>query len=340
MVGKLAVVSLVCALVVGGTEHPGWAKKGAKKRKKASAPTAALTKDGLPNVQSAAAIVVDLDTGEELYAKHPDAVRPIASTTKLFVALVVRDKKVPLDGEATITKEDRQYARGGARSRLLEGRTFKNHDLLRAMLIASDNRACTALARGAGMTVDELIAAMNAKAHALGLTRTKFTDPSGLNGNESTPREMAVALRLALADKVIAEVMATKTYVVHSTDKSTKKKQVAIQYTNTNHVIRNHAECLGGKTGYTDEARYCLAVAGKLGGRRVGMVFLGADGELTRFADYDRVAKWIAGGGLDKPRPKGEAGGSGDKPAKKGGGVGALVDPPPAAVTPRLGKKR
>jgi D-alanyl-D-alanine endopeptidase (penicillin-binding protein 7) len=247
---------------------------------------------------SVAAVVADLDTGREVYVKNADAVRPIASLGKIFLALVVRDKEVPLDGTTIITEEDRQHARGGARSRVPVGKTFTNIDLMRALLVASDNRACTALGRAAGLRPTDLVDAMNAKARALGLRRTKFTDPSGLNGNESTPREILVALRAALADPVLAEILTTPSVVIRSTD----RHPVAIQYVNTNQSLRTSPHrIIGGKTGYTDEARYCLAIAAELDGRRIGMVFLGAEGELTRFADFNRVTRWLTAGGPEPP---------------------------------------
>lgn len=309
------------ALVSPGAD----ARKKRKRKAPAARPVPALTADGLPNVQSASAIVVDLDTGEELYAKDPDQVRPIASTSKIFVAMAVRGKKIPLDGQTLITEEDREWARGGARSRLVEGRAFSNHDLLRAMLIQSDNRACTALARAVGWTVDEMLAAMNGIARELGLRRTRFTHPSGLRGNVSTARELVVGLRAALEDPVIAEILATRTWRVYSIETG-KRKPVAIDYFNTNHPLHGTKwDVLGGKTGFTDPAGHCLVIAARLGGRRVGMVFLGAKGELTRFADFARVAQWIVDGGPAKA-------------AHTRKGAGALADPPPPPVTTRLAR--
>ena len=163
--------------------------------------------DDLPDVKSRSAIVIDAENGAEIFAKDADEIRAIASTTKIFVAMAVRKKGLDLDGWTTITKADARYARGGARTRLDVGDTFRNHDLLRAMLMASDNRAPTALGRAAGMTPDELVAAMNAIAKDLHLKRTKFTDPNGLRGNVSTAREMAIALRAALEDDVLRAIM-------------------------------------------------------------------------------------------------------------------------------------
>src|SRR6266702_1218220 len=220
---------------------------------------AGVTKDGMPNVQAEAAVIVDLDSGEELYAKNPDQVRAIASVGKLFLALAVRGKNLPLGGVTTIQDEDRKFASGGARSRLPVGKTFTNHDLLRAMLISSDNRACTALGRGAGLDADDLVAAMNGVALRLGLTKTRFTDPSGLNGNVSTAREVVAALRTALEDPVVAEILATPHAVVRSVD----KRPVEVEYTSTDIALRTEKRfpVLGGKTGYTDDAKYCLAIA-------------------------------------------------------------------------------
>src|SRR5689334_20099976 len=152
-----------------------------------------------PSIQSRSAIVLDAATGKQLFGKAADDVRPIASTTKIFVALAVR-KHLDLDGWTEFTRVDAQFAAGGARTRLDIGQKFRNKDLLRAMLIASDNRAPTALGRAAGMSPDDLVVAMNAVARHLHLKHTKFTDPTGLRGNVSTAREMAIALRATLDD--------------------------------------------------------------------------------------------------------------------------------------------
>jgi D-alanyl-D-alanine endopeptidase (penicillin-binding protein 7) len=292
------------------------------------------TKDGWPNVQAKGAFVIDLDSGAELYEKDPDSPRAIASTTKIYVALVVRAHGLNLDGETEIIEQDKDLTRNGAKSRLLVGRRFKNGDLLKAMLVASDNRACTALGRAVGLDADQLVAEMNKQAKKLGLKKTTFTDPSGLHGNQSTPREMAIALRAALEDPLLAEDMSTVRFSMKAVDagettgtgkKARKKGAYAIDYTNTNVSLREGKyDILGGKTGYTDEARYCLVIGAKVNGRRVVMAFLGDEGKLTRFGDFSRVARWIEAGGPDKHVARGEA-------------VGALADPPPAAVAPRLG---
>jgi len=271
-----------------------------------------------PDVRSEAAVVLDARTGAEVYGKDADDVRGIASTSKIFVALAVRQKGLQLEEWTEITQDDVDAARGGARTRLDRGQTFKNVDLLRAMLMASDNRAPTALGRAVGLDAEGLIDAMNEVARELGLEHTRFTDTSGLRGNVSTPRELALALRAALADEVLAEIMTTDT--VRITSKSGYAK---LDYGSTNQPLlaRKH-KVTGGKTGYTRPAGYCFVVGAELDGREYVMAFLGGDGKLTRFADFTRVAEWIESGAPGaKVRPRTKTAEAKPKPKKKKNGL-------------------
>jgi D-alanyl-D-alanine endopeptidase (penicillin-binding protein 7) len=249
-----------------------------------------LTDEGLPNVQSVASIAIDAQSGEVVYEKNPDRKRHIASTGKIFVAMVARKKGIDLNALTEITSVDAKYARGGSRTRLVVGHKFRNQDLLRAMLISSDNRACTALGRAVGLSPKQLVAEMNAVAKDLGLKHTRFVDPSGLNGNTSTAREMATALGKALSDPFLAEIMGTE----HTTVRSVAKKPHVIPYRNTNYSLHTQTyHVLGGKTGFTTPAGYCLLISAELDGRVVNMAFLGADAKMTRFGDFGRVAGWL-----------------------------------------------
>lgn len=253
-----------------------------------------VTEDGLPNVQAPRAVVMDVATGAELFARQAKEVGGIASTTKIFVAMVVRRRGIHLDGITEITRVDHRYARGGARTRLELRHSFKNIDLLRAMLIASDNRAPTALGRAVGLDPDELIAAMNDLAKKLGLAHTRFTDPSGLRGNVSTARDMAVAFKAALEDPLLAEIMGTREVTI----RSIHSRPRTIHYRNTNRALHtDRYQVLAGKTGFTSMAGYCLVVAARIDDRDVIMVFLGEEHELTRFGDFGRVASWMENGG-------------------------------------------
>ncbi len=266
------------------------AHKAKKHVKRGRAPAIAAIRDGKPNIQAASAVVIDLKTGEVLFAKDPDAVRPIASISKLMASLVLVEKGLDLKGTQTITNDDKKVAFKGPIGKLFEGYSFKNEDLLHAALIASDNRALPALGRTLGMNAQQFSAAMTERAKGLGLPNTKFEDPTGLNdGNVSTAREVVQMLRAALSNGIIRPILGKKQYEVRALNKPR-----VITYNNTDRLIGSSAHhILGGKTGYTDLARYCLTIAAKVGEREVAMAFLHAEGKMTRFADFNRVAYWL-----------------------------------------------
>jgi D-alanyl-D-alanine endopeptidase (penicillin-binding protein 7) len=278
----LAIPVLFPALALG---------KGGRSR-----PIATYTRGGMPNIQAQAAVAIDLSTGEELYTKNPDAVRPIASISKMMAMLVVLDptRHLDLDAATQMIDSDRQIAMGGARSRLPIGMSFTNLDLLHAALMASDNRAVPALGRAVGLNPHQLVEAMNAKAKDLGMKSTKFEDPVGLNANNtSTPRDLVHMLKAAIKQPLIAEITQKAKYVAHPVG----HPGWTIEYNNTDLIARSGKfSVLTGKTGYTDLALYCLAIAVRMeagASHDVGMVFLGAVGKMTRFADFHRTAQWL-----------------------------------------------
>ncbi|MES1165031.1 MAG: serine hydrolase [Verrucomicrobiota bacterium] len=254
-------------------------------------------KGGLPNVQAQGALVLDED-GRELYARNPDRERPIASISKLAATLAVIDRGLALDALTTISRADTEVARGGARSRLLEGMTLSNRDLLHAALMGSDNRAIPALGRAVRLSPAQLAAAMTAKAKELGLSKTRFHDPTGLSiENVSTPRETIELLRAVIRHPVLGPITQRVEYDAHPVGKA------PIRYVNTYRpAMRNNLQVLGGKTGYNDDARYCLVLAAKIDGHTCYMSFLANEGKLTRFGDVARVADWVT-----NRKPKGNA---------------------------------
>jgi serine-type D-Ala-D-Ala endopeptidase (penicillin-binding protein 7) len=243
---------------------------------------------GQPNVQALASLVVD-ETGRVVFAHNPDKERPIASISKLAAMLAIADRSIELEGLATINKSDAELAKGGAKSRLLEGMTLSNRDLLHAALMGSDNRAVPALGRSVKLNPTQLTAAMNAKARALGLKSTRFHEPTGLStANVSTPRETIVMLKEVIAHPVLGPITRRDIYDAHPVGKP------PIRYVNTDRpAARSNVQVLGGKTGYNDDARYCLVIATKVDGRSYYMAFLGNEGKMTRFGDVARVADWI-----------------------------------------------
>lgn len=277
-------------LIIGVLAALAAPSPGEAKRRRAKVPD--LTPEGLPNIRSRAAFVVDLATGELVFAKNPDEEREIASTGKIFVALAVLERDLDLEAMTTIIDADRVAAKGGARSRLAVDWRFSNRDLLAAMLIGSDNRAATALGRAVGLSPDELTEAMADIASDLGLEKTSFSDPSGLKGNFSTAREMATAMAAAIENPVIAELMAQKSYEVPLSRPI--RRQRKLMYYNTNQLLHTGRGVVAGKTGFTTKAGYCLILAANLEEKNLAAVFLGADGRKTRFADFRRLQRWMS----------------------------------------------
>jgi serine-type D-Ala-D-Ala endopeptidase (penicillin-binding protein 7) len=283
LAGLLAIVASPPA-----DAHPARKKPGKRHKHVLVERHVVATRGGQPNVQALGALVLD-DGGRTIFARNPDKERPIASISKLAATLVVVDKGIELEGLSTINRSDIEVAKGGARSRLLEGMTLSNRDLLHSALMGSDNRAIPALGRAVKLTPAQLTTAMNAKARALGLKNTRFHEPTGLStSNVSTPRETIMMLKAAVADPVLSAITRRAEYDAHPVGKP------PIHYNNTNHPAqRSNVQVLGGKTGYNDDARYCLVVATKIEGRIYYMAFLGDDGKLTRFGDVARVADWL-----------------------------------------------
>jgi len=246
--------------------------------------------DAPPKLDSPFAIVIDAATGAELYARNADEVRPIASMTKIFVAMVLREQRLDLDRWTEITHADAVAATGGAPTRLALGQVFQNRDLLAAMVMVSDNRVPSALARSVGLSQRELLAKMRAVAKDLGLAHTAFDDTTGILGNASTAREMALALRETLRDPVLRRFMTMRyTRVIsQSADVVADYKSTVQPLWDKRYRIR------GGKTGWTEEAGYCLIISAEIGERTVVMAFLGAKHKDARYGDFAKIAEWLA----------------------------------------------
>ncbi|HEY5950327.1 MAG TPA: serine hydrolase [Kofleriaceae bacterium] len=240
-------------------------------------------------LDSPSAVVLDSATGQVVFDKQADAVRPIASLTKIFVALVLRKHRLDLEGWSEITDEDAKIAEGGAGTRLLRGETFRNLDLLHAMLLVSDNRVPTALARSVLLSPRELLDEMNALAAKLGLEHTKFDDVTGISGNQSTARELAIAMQEVLRDPALARIMRTRYARITS-----QSEAVTIEYKSTVLPLwSKQYKIRGGKTGTTDAAGHCMVIGAEIDGRAVTIALLGGDTANSRFLDFARVAHWL-----------------------------------------------
>jgi D-alanyl-D-alanine endopeptidase (penicillin-binding protein 7) len=241
-----------------------------------------------PDLRSAAALVIDEETGEILYGKNADAVVPIASITKLMTAMVTLDAGLDLDEPIKMTEEDAEVGQGRRRARLPVGTTLTRGELMQLALMASENRAAAALGRAYPGGMDAFVKAMNAKAHELEMTGSRFVEPTGLSSeNVSTAEDLAKLVRAAKDYPVIAEYSTTP-----SAEYKIGKRKVA--FANTNGLVRAHDWEIGlSKTGFINAAGRCLVMQAKVAARSVIIVLLDSVGKYTRIGDANRIRQWL-----------------------------------------------
>ena len=286
---RLAVLFALITLATASIAADKAAPKAKATKAVRTAPLADFDKDGEPNLQSTAALVLDAKTGETLFAKNADAAHPIASITKLMTAMVVLDSKLPLDEAIEISSEDLDLLKG-TKSRLPVGAHFRRDDLIRIALVASDNRAAAALGRSYPGGIGAFVDAMNAKAKILGLEATRFVDSSGLApGNVSSPSELARLVAEASGYPVIREYSTTPALDVTLPETGRK-----VAYVNTNSLVRTGNWDIGlSKTGYISESGKCLVMQAMIANTPIVIVLLDSWGRLTRVGDANRIKRWL-----------------------------------------------
>lgn len=283
-----AVLFAAATFAIGGGSfaHAEPAKK-AKVAKQAGTPD--FNKEGQPNLLSHAAMVFDPVSGKELFSKNAEAPMPIASITKIMTAMVVLDAKLGMDDPVVIDAADIDTIKG-SRSRLPIGSAFRREDLMRLALMASDNRAASALGRSYPGGQSAFVDAMNARAKLIGMHSTRFVDPTGLApGNVSSPQDLARMVAEAAKYPQIRDFSTTPE--LHVTLPNAKKP---MGFSNTNQLVKSQNWDIGlSKTGYINEAGKCLVMHATIANNPVVIVLLDSWGRLTRIGDANRIKKWI-----------------------------------------------
>lgn len=244
------------------------------------------TRDPLA-LKSNAAIVVDAETSQVLFEKHAGVALPIASLTKLMTALVVVEARQDMEEILTVTDEDVDREKFSG-SRLRVGSHMSRANMLHIALMSSENRAASALGRHYPGGLPGFVAAMNAKAKALGMTDTRFVDSTGLSSqNTATARDLAKLVVAAHHYPVIRHYSTDEKYAVDA-------GRYTLNYMNSNRLVMNTNWEIGlQKTGYIAEAGRCLLMHARIDNRPVVMVFLDSKGKDSRLADAARVRKWL-----------------------------------------------
>ena len=249
-----------------------------------SAPIIGRVDNGGAILNSEIALVVSLDDNQVVYSKNADVIRPIASISKLLSSLVITRSGLSLDDKITITADDIDRVKKSS-SRLSVGTTLTRREMLLLALMSSENRASHALGRTypGGMTA--FVNEMNATARKLGMTRSRFVEPTGLSPmNVSTPNDLVRLLRAVEKDSTIKRFSTSDDYSIVTSNGRTEK------YRNTNRLIRNDDWSISiSKTGYIRESGQNLVMFTKIENRPMAVVLLNADNRLNRFADAVRI---------------------------------------------------
>jgi D-alanyl-D-alanine carboxypeptidase len=255
-----------------------------------------------PKINAGAWALEDTETGLYLAGEDPDKRMPIASTTKIIVALIALEKGVDLDEEVTISDQAERFV-GSVYSNvgLISGERLSVRELLVASLVPSGTDADYALAEhlgggGGKAGVENFVEEMNRKADSMGLKNTHFENPAGLDSPEhySSARDMAEIARAAMEYPEFRDIVDTEQATI-----STQSREIEVF--NTNDLLYTYGPAIGVKTGTSPEAGPSLVAAAKEGDESYVAVVLDANGDQYRFtaaqkaldfafADYEREA--------------------------------------------------
>ena len=242
----------------------------------------------VPDVRAEAAIILNSATGQVLWESNSQDQRSIASITKVMTAVVFLENSPDLSEEVVVQPSD---ARAASTTYIRAGYRITKGDLLHLTLMASDNAAARALARVSSYGSEAFIERMNSKAAELGLTNTRYADPSGLlSANVSSAYDMARLITYVSGDERIASVMRTPTYTV------TAGRRVINIHSTNQLVMKGDVDVQAGKTGFIRNAGYCLATLLRLpqGGPEIAVVVLGAKSNAGRFWETRHLLNWFA----------------------------------------------
>lgn len=214
-----------------------------------------------PKLTAAAAIIMAESSGEILWEKNATATLPLASLTKLVAVKVFLDQETDLKAVAAYSLQDEKYNHEhcepweSAKLALKEGETVTAEDLIYASLAGSANNTVETLVRLSGLGRAEFIGRMNEAVENRGASSTKFIEPSGLAPeNVSSARDYAIITKWVLTHPLIVKASIAPEYRF-----TTLNTNRALRVRNTNNLVHQHKYPINGsKTGYLDEAGYCL----------------------------------------------------------------------------------
>lgn len=225
-------------------------------------------------IEARSALLMEPCTGKIIYEKNADEKFAPASVTKIMTMLLtieaVDSGKIALDDKVTCSENAKKM--GGSTMLLDTGEIRTVEELLKGVAIASGNDAAVALAEYLGGTENDFVGMMNKRAEELGMTNTTFKNCNGLpaDGHLSTANDIAKMSKELLKHPTILKY--TGTYM----DTITEGRKSPIELVNHNKLVRFFDGCDGLKTGFTNEAKYCISATATRNGVRMLSVIMGA----------------------------------------------------------------
>lgn len=234
-----------------------------------------------PIISSKSAVAMDADSSIVLYNKDMDKKIYPASTTKILTAILAIEN-LSLNENVIVSKTAISIPWDSSSVYLKEGEIISINDLLYCLLLNSGNDAANVLAEAVSGNISTFVELMNEKAKELGCTNTHFNNAHGYSDDNhyTTAIDMAKILSYCIKNETFTKITSTKSYVVEKTNKTEEKRYLR----NTNRLIlqkedsiyaRYYEYCIGGKTGYTDEAGRTLVAFGKKEDKNVIVTIFG-----------------------------------------------------------------
>ncbi len=252
------------------------------------APATALGAAVAPTPKGASWLLADAQTGEVLAQRAADQPRPMASLTKMMTALVALESGDP---DRVVAVAPAATAVGESSAGLRPGERLSVRDLVRALMIGSGNDAATALAYAVAGSEAEFVARMNDTARSLGMTRTRFANPHGLDepGQQSSPADLLVLGRQVMDQPFLRRLVANRSVTIPGPGgQGTRRLE------SENDLLAIMPDADGIKTGQTDDAGYTLvahATSARLG-RELYAVLMGEPDRATRARDAKALLEW------------------------------------------------
>lgn len=243
------------------------------------------------NISSKSAILMDVSSGQILYEKNAHDKLPPASVTKVMTMLLCMEAldagKIKLNDNVQIS--DTASSMGGSQIFLEPGETQDVNTLLKGIAVASANDACVAMAEHVAGSVESFVELMNKKAQELGMKDTHFSNTNGL----PIADHYTSAHDIALMSRELLKHESINKYLTTWMDKVVVgKKQVTVGLANTNKMIKHYQGATGVKTGFTQEAKYCLSASAKRGETHLVAATLGAETSPERFKDASNLLNY------------------------------------------------